>query len=223
MRSAPLRITVSAVARNDTAAAPPPAPLPAAFTRRQWLAVALLAVCVVLILLALTAGPYPRHLGQRLVPAAVVLAPVLLLRRWPLPVLAATTVANVLLITTGVAPLPAGIMLGVASYFAAARLPRRVSIQAAIISAAAVGGALVYTALTVQHAAVAGEAVATLLPLMAGWFTGDSAAARRRYLAGLAEQARNEQAAEAERARQQVREERVRIAREMQNVVASSR
>ena len=197
-----------------------PAPLPAAFTRRQWLAVAMLAVCAALIMLALTAGPYPRHLGQRLLLAAVVLAPVLLLRRWPLPVLAATTAANVLLITTGVTPLPFGIMLGVASYFAAARLPRRVSIRAAIISAAAVGGALVYTALTVQYAAVAGEAVESLLPLMAGWFTGDSVAARRRYLAGLAEQARNEQAAEAERARQQVREERVRIARELHDVVA---
>ena len=139
--------------------------------------------------------------------------------------LAATTAANALLITSGVAILPFGIMLGVASYFAAARLPRLVSIRAAIISAAAVGGALIYTALiytalTVHNAAVADEAVESLLPLMAGWFTGDSVAARRRYLAGLADQARNEQAAEAERARQQVREERVRIAREMHDVVA---
>ncbi len=58
------------------------------------------------------------------------------------------------------------------------------------------------------------------LPLVAGWFIGDSVAARRRYLAGLAEQAERERAAEAERARQQVREERVRIARELHDVVA---
>ena len=58
------------------------------------------------------------------------------------------------------------------------------------------------------------------LPLVAGWFIGDSVAARRRYLAGLAEQAERERAAEAERARQEVREERVRIARELHDVVA---
>ena len=101
-------------------------------------------------MLALTLGPYPRHLGQRLLLAGVVLAPVLLLRRWPLPVLAATTAANALLIH-GRRRLPFGIMLGVASYFAAARLPRRVSIRAAVISAAALGGALIYAALTVQQ------------------------------------------------------------------------
>jgi DNA-binding NarL/FixJ family response regulator len=48
----------------------------------------------------------------------------------------------------------------------------------------------------------------------------DAVAARRRYLAGLAEQAERERAADAERARQEVREERVRIARELHDVVA---
>ena len=63
-------------------------------------------------------------------------------------------------------------------------------------------------------------AVEGFMPLGAAWFVGDAVAARRRYLAGLAEQAEREQAAEAERARQQVREERVRIARELHDVVA---
>jgi signal transduction histidine kinase len=75
------------------------------------------------------------------------------------------------------------------------------------------------------------EAAEGFLPLVVAWFIGDSVAARRRYLAGLAQQgereraaeaerAERERAAEAERARQDVREERVRIARELHDVVA---
>jgi signal transduction histidine kinase len=166
------------------------------------------------------AGPYPHDRGQRLLLAFVVCIPIAALRRWPLPVLAAATAANAMVMAAGNAPLPFGIMLGFASYLAASGLPRRVSIPAAAFSAAALGGALVYAALAAPHAAVAGEVVQGFLPLVAGWFIGDSAAARRRYLAGLAEQAQKEQAAEVERARQQVREERVRIARELHDVVA---
>jgi signal transduction histidine kinase len=51
------------------------------------------------------------------------------------------------------------------------------------------------------------------VPLAGAWCTADSVAARRRYQAGLAAQAAREQAAD-------VREERVRIAREMHDVVA---
>jgi signal transduction histidine kinase len=43
---------------------------------------------------------------------------------------------------------------------------------------------------------------------------------RRRYLAGLAGQAERERTAEVERARQQIMEERMRIARELHDVVA---
>ena len=63
-------------------------------------------------------------------------------------------------------------------------------------------------------------AIEGLVPLGAAWFVGDAVAARRRYQAGLLEQAAREQAAEAERARQQIREERVRIAQELHDVVA---
>ena len=150
----------------------------------------------------------------------VACSPIALLRRWPLTVLTAATFANALIMARGIATFPFGIVLGFASYFAASRLPRRVSITAAAVSAAALGGAVVYATLTVPIASPAAEAIEALLPLAAAWFIGDSIAARRRYQAGLAEQAERERAAEAELARQQVREERVRIARELHDVVA---
>ena len=59
----------------------------------------------------------------------------------------------------------------------------------------------------------AAEAAYIFVPLAGAWFIADSVAARRRYQAGLAAQAERERAAE-------VREERVRIAREMHDVVA---
>jgi signal transduction histidine kinase len=181
----------------------------------RWLAVTVLVMCAALITLA---GPYPHDRGQRLVLAFVICVPVAALRRWPLPVLAAATIADTMAMAAGNAPVLFGVVLGLASYLAASRLPRRVSIPAAAVSAAALGGALGYLALA--DGPVAAEAMLGFLPLVAGWFTGDSVAARQRYLAGLAEQAERERAAEAEQARQQVREERVRIAHELHDVVA---
>jgi signal transduction histidine kinase len=188
--------------------------------RPPWLRIALVAGCAVLLVLAGLAGPYPHERGQRLLVALVLCLPIAALRRWPLAVLATATAANALVMAEGNALLQFGIILGVASYLAASRLPRRVSIPAAAASAGATVVAFVYAAFTARTTPLAGEAIVGFLPLLAGWFTGDSVAARRRYLAGLAAQAEQERAAEAERARQQVREERVRIARELHDVVA---
>jgi signal transduction histidine kinase len=179
-----------------------------------------LIACAQLATLVLAVGPYPHDRGQRLFLALVVCAPILLLRRWPLPLLAAAAAANALVIALGNPPLPFAIMLGLALYFAASRLPRPVSIRAALATAVTLGAALVYAALAVRTASPAAEAVESVLPSAAAWFVGDSVAARRRYLAGLAEQAERERAAEALRARQEVREERVRIAHELHDVVA---
>jgi hypothetical protein len=182
--------------------------LPAAISLRQWLASAVLAVCTALAALAVTAGPNPHQRGPQFLLVGVACSPIALLRRWPLMVLAAATVAKALVMTRGIGSLPFAVVLGFASYFAASRLPRRVSITAAAASAAALGGALVYATFAVRNLSPAAEAIETLLPLAAAWFIGDSVAARRRYQAGLAEQAERERAAEAELARQQVREER---------------
>ncbi len=203
------------MSKDYLAADPARGPLPG----RQWLAVVVLIACAQLATLALAVGPYPQR-GQRLFLVLLACAPILLLRRRPLSVLAVVTAANVLVMALGNTSLPFAIMLGLAVYLVASRLPRRVSIPAAAATAVALGGALGYASLAIRGAAPAVEAVEGFLPAAAAWFVGDSVAARRRYLAGLAEQAERERAGEAERARQQVREERVRIAHELHDVVA---
>jgi signal transduction histidine kinase len=141
-------------------------------------------------------------------------------RRWPVAVVFAACVGlATFAMTSGAAAPPTIVLLGLAAYLVASRLPRRLSVSAVAVAAGALGGALLYAA-SARGASVAAGTVEGFLPLGAAWFAGDAAAARRRYLAGLAEQAERERAAEAERARQEVREERVRIARELHDVVA---
>jgi len=221
MRSEDALATVSVVATDQFSDGVSRGPVPAAFSERQWLATVVLAACAGLTTLALAVGPYPHERGQRLLLAVVACAPIVWLRRWPLPVLAVAAVANGLFMAaSGNASLPLAILAALAVYFAASRLPRRVSVPAAVAAAAALGAALLYAVLAARTTTPAIAAVAGFLPLVAAWFTGDSVAARRRYVAGLAEQAERERAAEAEHARRQIREERVRIARELHDVVA---
>jgi signal transduction histidine kinase len=141
--------------------------------------------------------------------------------QWPaLGVLAACAALTGVAMASGIAPLYAAVLLGLAAYLVASRLPRRLSLPAVAAAAAALGAALWYAAYARINAPLAAEAVEGFLPLAAAWFVGDAVAVRRRYLAGLAEQAERERVAEAERARQQVREERVRIAGDVHDVVA---
>jgi signal transduction histidine kinase len=207
------------VSSNDPAERPTRPALPAGLRQRQLLSTIVLAACAALAAVAMASGPYPRPLDQRLLLALVLCAPIVALRRWPLPGLAVATAGSTLFIAAqGSQSLPLSIVTGLAIYFAASRLPRATSVRVAGAAAAALAAGVVYAVFTVRQSGVVGDgAIASLMPMAAAWFAGDSVAARRRY---LAEHADRERAAEAERARQDVREERVRIARELHDVVA---
>jgi len=208
------------VVTNSSAAGSRP-PVLLTITQRQRLGLASLAALTCLAVLALLLI-LPAHAGgPRLGLALLACTPLALLgRRWPLPVLGLATVVAAVQMASGTTTLLISVMLGLAGYSAAARVPRRMSIRAVIAAAAALGLALAFAGMTHRVTPLPADGVVSLLPLAAAWFIGDSVAARRRYVAGLAEQAERERAAEAERARQEVREERVRMARELHDVVA---
>src|SRR5580700_495839 len=159
MRCADPDVTVSTVARNHLAGDPSRGHPLVALSERQWSASVVLAAGAGLALLTLAVGPLSHAPGKGLVPALLACGPILALRRWPLPVLAVAAAATAVVMAAGTAPLPFGIMLGLAVYLVASRLPRRWSVPAAAATAAALGAALVYVVLAVPRAAPAGEAV----------------------------------------------------------------
>ena len=143
----------------------------------------------------------------------VACAPAVVLRRWPLPVLAMVTLGAGMVTALGAPSLSFSVLLGLTLYFSAVGLPRRRSIALVLAVAAALTAAIVFAVFAGRAAQFPAAVVLDLVPLAGAWFIADSVAARRRYQAGIAWQIELERAAE-------VREERVRIAREMHDVVA---
>jgi signal transduction histidine kinase len=186
---------------------------PAGAAESRWLATVVLAAAAGAVMLAKVAAPGDLQEGGRSLILLMACVPVVVLRRWMLPVLGVLTAAAGVVTAGGVASLPFGVLLGLALYFSALRLPRPKSIALAVAVAAALGVTVACSAFTVIHPPVGSEIVWDFVPLAGAWFIADSVAMRRRYQAGLAAQAERERAAE-------IREERVRIAREMHDVVA---
>jgi signal transduction histidine kinase len=203
-------------------------PLLYSLSGRQWQAVdTVLAVLGFLTTeLAFRSGGWHRWhaIPLRIGLALLGSAPIAFRRRWPLPALALVTAALATLTILGRSSLLLSVMLGLVGYTVAAQLPRRSSVWAFAGAELSLGLAL-WIGVKVGNAGrgpVGIEAIQSILPLAAAWFVGDSVSARRAYLAGLAEQNEQQRVTEAERSRQGIRGERVRIARELHDVVAHS-
>jgi len=198
-------------------------PLAYRLNDRQWLAVdwavAGVATGVVLFNVGLLHGfRYQVPPSLTAIIAAAGTLPVAVRRIWPVPVLGVVAVACGVLTAHGRVTDIVEVVLGLAIYTAAARCGRRTAIALLVGVEAALGaGALAAFGTWSQE-----DLARSLLVAGALWFVGDSVRERRRYLAGLAEQAALRQQAEAECARRAVQEERVRIARELHDVVAHS-
>jgi signal transduction histidine kinase len=209
-------------AGNDAATLRPP--LTYRLTGRQWLAADLLVAAVAMGLVLFSVGllhgfryQVPSSLTAALAVAGTL--PVAVRRIWPVPVLAVVTVACGALTVHGRMPSLVDVALGMAIYTAAVRCRRGTAVALLVGVEAALGAAVLAVEVSARSQ---DDLVRGLLVAGALWFVGDSVRERRRYLAGLAEQAALRQQAEAGRARQAVREERVRIARELHDVVAHS-
>jgi signal transduction histidine kinase len=160
-------------------------------------------------------APHLRLWAQALL-GLVATLPLAVRRRRPLSVLVvvgmAVAVAGGFGLVFGPDP-----MIALAVYTVATTYDRRRSALALVVVEVALVTALVLAAFTVGEGDTISPVVAA-----AAWFVGDAVRARRAYDAGLAEQAAQRQREEVERARQLAIEERVRIARELHDVVAHS-
>jgi signal transduction histidine kinase len=193
-------------------------------TPRQWLAIDVAASVLAMLVIAfgLRAWHGPRFVMPTAGVAAASVAatlPVAARRLWPLPVLAAVTAAVAALTAVGRAPLTGDLMLGMASYMAAVRLPRLTAVIALVAAEAAIFAGLLTAAATAHAQNVM---LHSMLACAAMWFVGAGVRERRRYQAGLAEQEAQRQRAQAEQGRHALQEERLRIARELHDVLAHS-
>jgi signal transduction histidine kinase len=145
--------------------------------------------------------------------------PLVFRRRWPTAALAATAVGDAILVACGVHG-PATTSVGFAMYTVAVTSPRRVPLPTvgaavAVMLVGALVGALVASGGPEWAASIAGPA-----PLLVGWFAGENVRARRAYQEAQIERSAEREREREERVRQAATDERVRIARELHDIVA---
>jgi signal transduction histidine kinase len=144
--------------------------------------------------------------------------PLIVRRRWPIPVLAVTlaaTVGHALLVEGQIVNESLGAL--VALFTVAERYDRRVSVAAALVAAASFA-AVIFSRAAGAQVAVTGF-LSTMLAVVVVLALGDWSHTRRRYAAAIEENARLQEAERDDRARRAVEDERERIARELHDIV----
>ena len=183
-------------------------------------------VAAALFAVVLIAGTsHPAHgipLWVAYLPALVTALPAAVRRQWPLAVLGIVTAGSALVITFGTSQNPS-LVVAFVIYIVAAWLPRRASV-AALVGTLAVTAA-VAAAPTLGHteaSAAASRMVTSIIVIAAAWTIGLAVRQQRAYATGLREQADRQAKAQRAEERRGITEERLRIARELHDVVAHS-
>lgn len=189
--------------------------------RYPWLADGLLAVVVLALGLWLAAQSAPSHIrptGPSLVMSMIGCAALVVRRSWPGAVLAVVLGCTVLVFILNLTPddsPPLTFATGVALYSLAVYRSR----EAAWISALTSMIVLIPPAL-LQKQGVVAVVLGLSTWVVSATATGDAVRSRRAYIAAVEDRARRAEQSREEEARRQVAEERLRIARELHDVVA---
>nr|BFE59431.1 histidine kinase [Dactylosporangium thailandense] len=173
--------------------------------------------------LVATASHGDRHLAGPVAPAGVAAAVLACLaitfrRVWPMPVLLATAVATLAFtVTSGPQPPVPMIALVIAVYTVASRLERR---RTWLIAAAIALSLYLATVLTSAGSWWAPQNIGVLAWIGMATAVGDATGSRRAYVTAVEERARRAEQTREDEARRRVVEERMRIARELHDVVS---
>ncbi|ASO20786.1 Nitrate/nitrite sensor protein NarX [Actinoalloteichus hoggarensis] len=156
------------------------------------------------------------NLGLVLV-GAVGCAALVVRRRWPLPVLAVTTAAGAATLAIGEGPSPYLAPALVAAYTVATLTPRPRAWAAGAVAAAVLAGVSVFAAPSLVQG-IGNPGVIAWVGIAVA--VGDAVSSRRAYIAEVEERARRAEQNREEEAARRVVAERMRIARELHDVVA---